>query len=154
MSDELDTQRTITTEQQSAIDAILAAKQERGLTIIRDIEGVAIEMHFQPTMSIPALRIVSKVQNLAKRQDDVMAQLEALVEFMDAMAFPSTANLIAEMLRVGAIDINDVAEIQQEVVAAVAARPTGRSLSSDDGSTSNGVTSMVGAESEALTHPI
>jgi hypothetical protein len=128
---------------QSILDKVLAARRTDAIEVEREYEGVPVVFQFQPSMSLPALQIVAKVQRMSRQRDaDVMEQLDSLMDFMDAMAFPDTANLIAAMIAAGAITVNDIADLQQEVVTRVAARPTMRSSSSDDGSATSSTSSM------------
>lgn len=151
MSDET-TYDQLPDEQRGLIDKILAAKQERGVTVTREFDGVPVTFHFQPSMNVPALRIVAKVQKLARMADaDIMEQLEALMEFMDVMAFPADARMIAAMMETGALTVNDIADLQQEVVTAVAARPTTRSSSSASGLESPGESSTASSDLPAPT---
>lgn len=145
-------ERPLSPESQSILDRVLKAREGKYVTVTRDLDGVEVEMRFLPALSIPALEIVARVQKLTRsKEPDIMAQLQALVEFLDVMAEEETGALIGELLQVGAIDISEVAAIQQEVVALVAARPTTRSLSSPTGSPETGPSSTASALIGTLT---
>lgn len=135
----LDQEPALSGAQQSALDAILAAKAEKGLSITRTLEGTDVTFQFHPVMSVDALRVVAAVDRLQKRKNAPMdEQLEKMVEFLDAMALPDSARFIAALVRAGAMTIGDLADLQREVVTAVAARPTTRPSSSPDGSPDSG----------------
>ena len=142
------------TDHQSIIDSVLAARSKRNISVHREYDGVPVEFRFQPSMTIPALRIVSTVGKLAEAdRPDIMEQLRLLMDFLDVTAEPETGRLIGSLLEAGAIDINEVAFLQQEVVTQIAARPTMRSSSSATGSDGTGESSTDSADSEASTLP-
>jgi hypothetical protein len=132
----------LTDQQQSQLDKVVAAKQKTGTKLIREYEGVEFEFLFQSAMTIPAYQIVAKVQRLAQHKNpDIMHQLDLLMEFMDLMAYPDTAVMIGQLMLSGGINVNEVADIQEAVVKAIAARPTMRSSSSAAGLPTSGETS-------------
>lgn len=150
----IEDKQPLTPDQQTVLDRVLAAREGKYLTLVREYDGVPVEMKFLPSLSIPALKIVAQVQRMSKLKDpDVLDQLGSLVDFVDVMATPETATMIGALLRSGVIDINEVADIQQRVVEVVSARPTTRPSSSADGSPEAGPTSTVSAQPEALTPP-
>lgn len=137
---------------QAAQQAVARAKQrvsESANVIEREYFGETFEFRFLPTISQPALEIVSRVQELGDSDRTLADRLHLLLGFMDAMATDETAELIAELARAGVMTINDLVEVQQEIVTLVSARPTTRSSSSEPGSQSPGPTSTASAPSEA-----
>lgn len=106
---------------------------------------------FLPTLTQPALQIISQVQNAP--ETDVMKQFDWLVQFVDVMATAETGELIAQLSTDGIMTINDLVDVQQAVISAVAARPTMRSSSSADGSPSTGSPSTASAQHEESTQP-
>ena len=107
---------------------------------------------FRPSMSTDALRVVARITALVNQDEtNVGAQLDGLLDFMDAMATGETAELIATLGREGIMQIGDLVDLQQSIVQAVAARPTTRSSSSASGSTTSGASSTEHSPSEEST---
>ena len=127
---------TLTPTQLSAIQRAKERVAESAISLDRTYFDEPFTLTFLPTLTQPALEIISQVQSAPA--DDVMKQFDWLVRFLDLMATEETGQLIAELSIAGIMSIGDLVEVQQAVISAVAARPTMRSSSSADGSPSTG----------------
>lgn len=136
-----------------ALDRARARVADEAIEFTRDYFGESFTFRFLPTMTQPAMEIVARVQALASEtgKANVMEQLRAVLDFMDAMATDETGELIAEAAESGVMTINDLVELQMAVVSAVAGRPTTRSSSSPDGSPESGASSTASAPALAST---
>jgi hypothetical protein len=143
---------TLTPEQRLAIDRARARVAEQSIHIELVLFDELFEFEFKPTMTQPALDIVARVQEMASSSNATVSdQLRAVMDFMDAMATDSTAELIAQLAHDGIMTINDLVNLQMQVVEQVAGRPTTRSSSSAGGSPESGESSTASAPALAST---
>lgn len=127
----------LSTSQQQAFDRAKDRVAERAIEFERSYFDEPFTFKFLPAMSLPAMEVVGRVQGLAAA-NDVGNLFASITEFMDLMAMEDTGELIGELGRAGIMSMQDLIELQQAVVSAVAARPTERSSSSDTGSLQTG----------------
>jgi hypothetical protein len=138
-------------KQLAAIERAKARVAEQALSFDRTYFGEDFTFEFLPTMTQPALEIVSQIQRAAG--GDVIEQFERLIAFLDLMAVEGTGDLIGELARDGIMQITDIVELQQAVIAEVAGRPTMRSSSSPDGSPTSGSDSTASALPDPSIQP-
>lgn len=125
---------------------------ESAIEFERSYFGEPFTFKFLPAMSLPAMEVVGRVQGLAA-ENEVGKLFASITEFMDLMAMDDTGELIGELGHAGIMSMQDLIELQQAVVSAVAARPTERSSSSDTGSLPTGPSLTASAPTETSTPP-
>jgi len=142
---------TLTPKQLTAIQRAKERVAGSAISLDRIYFDEPFTFTFLPTLTQPALEIISQVQNAPAT--DVMKQFDWLVKFIDVMATEETGELIAQLSTAGIMTIGDLVDVQQAVISAVAARPTMRSSLSADGSPSTGSPSTASAQPEESTLP-
>jgi hypothetical protein len=128
----------LTPDQLKAIERASNRVAATSIPFVRTYQGEEFTLLFQATVNQPALRIVGHIQTVGVGNGDLVELWDALVEFMDVMSAGGTGELIAELARAGIMQVGDLIELQQAVVAEVGGRPTERSSSSATGSPKDG----------------
>ncbi len=140
----------LSADQQQAFDRAKNRVAESAIEFERSYFDEPFTFKFLPAMSLPAMEMIGRVQGMSASND--VGSLFALIsEFMELMAMDDTAELIVELGRAGIMSMQDLIELQQAVVSAVAARPTVRSSSSSTGSSPDGLSSTASAPTETST---
>jgi hypothetical protein len=124
-------------EQRAAIDATKARIAEESVVVTKEYFGVEHVFRFKPVISQSTLKLVSIFQRTLAdaTQAEMFDKVVELLEVVLTMALDDgTPDLIVELNELGALGGIQLTELMQEAITAIAARPTMRSSSSQDGS--------------------
>ena len=140
----------ISSKNQDSFNAALKRVSEEANVLKRTYKGLEFEFSFLPSMSMPAMEVVGKLQELGESSSPIPV-FKTVREFMKLLAVSDTCDDVVFLLDEAIMSPQDLIELQQAVVQGVAARPTVRSSSSDSGSSPDGPTSTASALTETST---
>lgn len=145
-------------ELQAALDRAASNMGETMVfTLTRPFGGEEFDFKFYAGVPSDGIALVGKFQRMSKTMGpeniDVDVTLDLVVEFLDIMATPATANLIAHLMRARLMGFADLIELQTAVMERASGRPFTKQPSSPEESPATGPTSTAGAALTALTPP-
>lgn len=124
-----------------------AAKRSAGNPVVVPVdfgEGGVVDLRFVRARTVEFVNAMAAMRD-AHRSGDGVAAMNTVVALLDVAAEPETAALIADALKAGTLDVEDLGNIANVVVHEVSGIPPTRLGPLSDGSGPSGESSTDGA---------